>query len=88
MNATTATRTVVPAALLVPTAAGRCVCCDLPTNGCGTATLAAIRETDPALADWLNDPTAPAGVAPSREEFGIHVPIGVRVADLRAALGY
>lgn len=82
------TNAVVPAALLIPTAPGRCTCCDLPANGCGTAALAALVESDPLTAAWLVDPAAGSGPAPSREEFGIHVPIGVRVADLREALGY
>jgi hypothetical protein len=80
------TNVVVPAALTAPTAAGRCSCCDLPAYSCGVAALDATRATDPKLAEWLADPSAPAGVAPSRPEIGVHVPVGVRVAELRAAL--
>jgi hypothetical protein len=79
---------VVPAALLLPTAPGRCVCCDLPLNGCGTAALAALVESDPLTAAWLVDPAAGTGPAPSAYEVGIHVPLGQRVADLREALAY
>lgn len=77
---------VVSAALLTPTAAGRCTCCDLPAYSCGTSKLDAIAADDPQLAAWLADPTAPAGVAPTRDEHGIHVPIGLRIAELREAL--
>lgn len=68
------------------TTATRCACCDLPVYSCGTAALARIAEADPEYAEWLRNPGAPGTAAPVRETIGVHVPVGVRIAELRETL--